>query len=125
VRRGVQAGTAVLLAGLVADLGRHRLPFDGERPPLGLGIAGSNHPTAVAYALWQTVLAHHALLAESLVCGLAAALLSSVRRRGPWPAALFAAGPRPHDAARAGGPVLPFVAAAWLTAAALALEPTN
>jgi hypothetical protein len=47
-----------------------------------------------------------------------------VRRRGPWPAALFGAALLACTAFIApAAAVLPLVAAAWLTATALALEP--
>ena len=68
--------------------------------------------------------AHPALIAEALVLALAAALLPHVRRRGPWPAAGFAAVLLVATALLApAAAVLPFVIGAWLTAAALAVEP--
>ena len=126
LRRAVQAGAGVLLTALVAGLHHERLPFDGSVPPLGLGITSSNSPGAVGGALWRALLAHPALLAETLVVAAASGLLPSARRRGPWPAALF--GAAFLVAATAVAPaaaLLPLVAAAWLTAGALALEPRN
>jgi hypothetical protein len=124
LRRAVQAAAAVGLAAVAAGLRHGRLPFDGSPAPLGLGITGSDRPSAVAYAFWRTIDAHHAVLAVALVFAVAAAALTYVRRRGPWRAALYAASflaaalaVAPH------APVAPLVAAAWLTAAALALEP--
>jgi eukaryotic-like serine/threonine-protein kinase len=126
LRRGVQAGTAVLLAALVAGLGHQRLPFDGSLPPLGLGIAGSSSPGAVAAALWRALLAHPAVLAETAAFAAAAVLLPSVRRRGLWHAALFSAAFLVAIAFLApAAPLLPLVGAAWVTAAALSLEPRN
>src|SRR5260221_544006 len=89
-RRGARAGAAVLLAAVVAGFRHQRLPFDGSPHPLGLGISGSDRPTAVAYALWRELLAHPALLGEALALAVAAALLQDVRRRGPWRAAFYA-----------------------------------
>jgi hypothetical protein len=126
LRRGVQAGAAVLLAAVVAGLGHGRLPFDGSVSPLGLGIAGSTNAGAVAEALWRALLAHPAILAETVAFAAAAAILPGIRRRGPWPAALFGAAVLAATATLApAAPLWPLVAAAWLTAAALALEPRN
>ena len=55
-----------------------RLPFDGSLPPLGLGVAGSNRPSAVAGALWAQLAAHPDLLAEAVVLA-AAAVAAPVR----------------------------------------------
>jgi len=123
LRRAAHAAAAVLLAAVVAGLRRVPLPFDGSMPPLGLGIVGSRRPTAVASALERQLLAHPTLVAEAVVLALAAVAVPYVRRRGPWPAAFFGAAllaatalAAPHVS------VLPFVAAAWLTAAGMALE---
>ena len=122
-RRGIQAGVAVLLAALVAGVTGATLPFVGSRPPLGLGIAGSTRPGAVADALWGQLSAHPALLIEAGILAAAAAALPYVRGRGPWAAAQFGAVLlaatgliAPHAA------LLPLVAGAWVTAAALAVE---
>jgi hypothetical protein len=123
VRRGLQVAAAVLLAAVVSGIRRVSLPFDGSTPPLGLGIAGSTRPTAVAQALWAQVTAHPTLAAEALVLAAAAAALPLVRRRGPWPAALFGGGLLAATALVAPATaVLPLIAAAWVTAGALALE---
>jgi hypothetical protein len=123
-RRAAQAAGAVLLAAIVSGLRRTPLPFDGSAPPLGLGVTGSDHPTAVASALWAQLTGHPSLLAEALVLAAAAAVLPHVRRRGPWPAAAFGAALLAATALLApAAAFLPLVAAAWLTAVALALEP--
>ena len=123
-RRAAQAAAAVLLAALVAGLRRAPLPLDGSTPPLGLGVTGSDRPTAVAAAFWAQLAAHPVLIGEAVALAAAAALLPSVRRRGPWPAALFGAALLACTAFIApAAAVLPLVAAAWLTATALALEP--
>jgi hypothetical protein len=124
-RRAIQAAAAVLLAGVVAGLRRAPLPFDGSTPPLGLGVTGSDRPSAVAGALLSQLGAHPALIAEAVVLALAAVALPYVRRRGPWPAVSFGAALLAATALVApAGAILPFVVAAWLTAGALALEPT-
>ncbi len=123
-RRAAQAGCAVLLAAVIAGLRRTPLPFDGSAPPLGLGIDGSGRPSAVAHALGAQLTAHPILVGEALVLAAAAALLPHARRRGPWPAAIFGAGLLAGTALVApAAAVLPLIAASWLTATALALEP--
>ena len=66
-RRAAQVVAAVLLAALVAGLRKVPLPFDGATPPLGLGITGSTHPTAVASALWAAARQHPTLVVEALL----------------------------------------------------------
>jgi hypothetical protein len=122
-RRAVTAGAAVLLAAVIAGLDRSRLPFDGSMPPLGLGVAGSTRPAAVAHAITAQLAAHPVLLVEGAVLAAAAALLPHVRRRGPWAAAGFGAALLAGTALAApAAAVLPLIAAAWVTAAALAFE---
>ena len=122
-RRAVQTFAAVLLAALIAGLRKVPLPFDGSAPPLGLGVAGSTRPTAVAHALWAQLAAHPVLLGEALVLAAAAALLPYARNRGPWPAAAFGAALLAGTALTApAAAVLPLIAAAWLTAGTLALQ---
>jgi hypothetical protein len=61
-----------------------------------------------------------------MVAAAAAAALPYVRRRGPWPAVLFGGAflaATAFFAPRAA--LLPLVGAAWVTAAAIALEPRN
>jgi len=121
-RRAAQAFVAVLLAAVVAGLRKVPLPFDGSAPPLGLGIAGSTRPAAVAHALWSQLAQHPVLVAEAVVIAAAAVLLPYVRNRGPWPAAAFGAALLAATALVApSAAVLPLVAAAWVTAGALAL----
>lgn len=121
IRRGVQAAAAVLLAVAVAGLARERLPFDGTVPPRGLGIAGSNRPTAVAYALWRALDQHPIVLAEAGALAVAAVALPYVRGRGPWTAAAAGAALLAATALIAPAAALvPLIVAAWLTAAVLA-----
>ena len=121
-RRGLQVAAGSLLGVLVAGLGHHRLPFDGALPPLGLGISGSNHPTAVAWALWNTAAGHPVVLVEAAVLTAAAVALPRLRGRGPWAAAAAGAALLALTAFVApSAAFLPFAAAAWLTTAFLAL----
>jgi eukaryotic-like serine/threonine-protein kinase len=121
VRRAAQAGAAVLLAAVVAGLEHRPLPFGAGAAPLGLGISGSRRPGAVAGALWHTLTSHPALLGEAAVLAAAAALLP--RARGPWPAALYAAGLLAATALAApAAPLAPLAIAAWITASILALS---
>ena len=123
VRRAAQAAGAVLLAAVVAGFRHVRLPFEASLPPLGLGITGSQHPAAVAAALWGQLASHPALLAEAVVFGAAAAALPLVRRRGPWAAVGFGATLLAASVLVApAAAVLPLIGAAWLIAAALTLE---
>ncbi|MGH3002808.1 MAG: serine/threonine-protein kinase, partial [Gaiellaceae bacterium] len=82
VRRAVTTAAAVLLAAVVTGMRRLPLPFDGSAPPLGLGVAGSNRPSAVAHALWAQLAAHPILVTEALVLVAAAASLPYARGRG-------------------------------------------
>jgi hypothetical protein len=122
-RRALQVAAAVLLAMIVAGIRRVPFPFDGSMPPLGLGLAGSTRPTAVAHALWTELVAHPEITAEAVVLAAAAAALPSARGRGPWPAVIFSAVFLSLTATIAPeAALLPLVAAAWLTAAVLAFQ---
>jgi hypothetical protein len=124
-RRALQAAAAVLLAAVVAGLRRAPLPFDGSAPPLGLGVAGSNRPGAVAGTLLSQLGAHPHLIAEGVVLAAAAVALPYVRRRGPWPAVWYGGGLLAATALLAPAvAILPFVVISWLVAGALILEPT-
>jgi hypothetical protein len=122
-RRALQVAVAVLLAGLVAGLRHAPLPFTGAAPPKGLGIAGSQDPSAVATALWRALLDHPALLLEAIALAAAAVILPFARERGLWAIAGLGAGliavtllPAPAVAAA------PLVLAAWTTCTVLALR---
>jgi hypothetical protein len=120
-RRAAQAGAATLLAAVVAGLEHRPLPFGAGEAPLGLGIADSRRPGAVAGALWHALADRPVLLAEAGVLAAAAALLP--RARGPWPAALYAAGLLAASALVApAGALLPLAATAWITASIMALS---
>jgi hypothetical protein len=87
-------------------------------------VAGSTKPAAVVHAVTAQLGAHPVLLLEAAILATAAASLPHVRRRGPWPAAVFGAALLAATALAApAAAVLPLIAAAWVTAAALAFEP--
>ncbi len=122
-RRAAQAAGAVLLAALVTGLRHGRLPFDRAAAPLGLGIDGSTHPTAVAHALLLQLADHPVLIAEAAILAAAAVAIPYVRRRGAWVAAGFGATLLAATALAApSAAILPLIVAAWVTAAALAFE---
>jgi hypothetical protein len=124
-RRAAQAAAAILLGAVVAGVRGVSLPFETSPAP-DLGLAGSERPLAVARSLWDALLAHPVLLAETAVAAAAAVLLGFARGRGPWPAALFGGGLLAATALAApAAPALPLVLVAWATAAALALERAN
>jgi hypothetical protein len=125
-RRAAHAAAAVLLAAVVAALRHVPLPLDGSPAPDGLGVAGSDRPAAVADALWTQLAAHPVLLAEAAVLAAAAAALPYARKRGPWRAAVFGGALLAGTALVAPAAAFaPLLVAGWLTAAALAVEPTN
>ncbi len=122
-RKAATAALAILSAVAVAGYQHSTLPFTHDPAPLGLGIAGSNRPGAVASALWQFLTAHPALIAETAILAAAAAALPLLRRKGPWPAVFYGAsllGTTVLFAPEAAA--LPLIAAAWVSAAGLALE---
>ncbi|HEY2776659.1 MAG TPA: serine/threonine-protein kinase, partial [Gaiellaceae bacterium] len=122
-RRALHVAAAVLLAMVVAGIRRVPFPFDGSTPPLGLGLAGSTRPTAVAHTLWAELVSHPEITAEALVLAAAAAAVPYARGRGPWPAVIFAGTLLSLTATIAPeAALLPLVAAAWLTAAVLAFQ---
>jgi len=123
VRRAAQVATAVLLAALVAGLRHASLPFTGQKPPKGIGIAGSNDPFAVGFALLHALERHPAILLEAVVLAAAAVAIPHVRERGPWwiagfGAALIAATLLPAPTVAAA----PLVVCSWGTCAVLALR---
>ncbi len=121
IRRGVQAGAAVLLAVVFAGLRGAQLPFDGSAPPLGLGITGSKRPAAVAFALWRALAAHPVVIGETAALAAVAVALPYLRGRGPWVAAIAGAGLLAAGAIGApAAAFFPLAGAAWLTALVLA-----
>jgi hypothetical protein len=125
-RRAVQAAAGVLLAVLVAGIRGQTLPFDGSTPPLGLGIAGSDRPGAVGWALGRQLWSHPVAIGQAAVLAAAAVAIPYLRGRGPWPAA--AAGCGLVAATGLGAPAAPFLplaAAAFATAVFLAVPPVS
>jgi serine/threonine-protein kinase len=122
-RRAAATAAAVLVAAIVAGIRHAALPFTGAAPPLGLGIAGSDSPTAVGAELWHALASHPTLVAEALVLAAVAVAMPFARARGLWGIAAL-------GAVLLGAVVLPFgpVAAlpvalcAWITCAALAVR---
>ena len=122
-RRAAQAALAVLAAGLVAGVRHIGLPFTGARPPLGLGVAGAVDPFDVAGSLVRAAAAQPALLIEAGILAAVAYAVPLARARGRWGAAALGGAmlaftilsvPSAH--------VIPLVAAAWLTAAAVVVR---
>jgi hypothetical protein len=121
-RRAAQVALAVPIAALVAGLRHDLLPFDGSPPPADLGLAGTRSVPTVAETLWQTLASQPSLLALAGVLAGAAAALPYLRGRGVWSAAAFGAALLAATALAAPAlPLLPLVAAAWVTSAFLAL----
>ena len=123
LRRAVATGSAVLLAAVVAGIRHVALPFDGASAPLGLGLAGSGSPGAVASELWRALAAQPTLGLEALVLAGAAAAIPLVRRLGLWGVAglgavLLAAAVLPSASVAS----LPLALCVWITCAALSLR---
>jgi Protein kinase domain len=115
--RGVHAGLAVLLAGIVAGLGGQNLPLSG-RQASGLGIAGSEDVGAVVTAFLHALAARPELPLAALTIGLLAALLPLARVRGPWALAALGAGSLALLLLPVGAvQPLPVVAGIWLCCA--------
>ncbi len=122
-RRAAQAGLAVLVAALVAGMRHAALPLVGSSPPLGLGIAGARDPLDVAGSLARAAAAHPGLLVEAVVFAAVALALPFAHARGRWgAAALGGAMLAATVVAVPSAPAASLAAAAWLTAAAVALR---
>ncbi|HEX6787841.1 MAG TPA: serine/threonine-protein kinase [Gaiellaceae bacterium] len=122
-RRAVLTAMSVVIAGIVAGIRGATLPFTGVHPPLGLGVAGSTGPFDVAGTLARHALDQPALLTEAGILAAVALALPYARARGRWGAAgLGAAMLCASVLAVPAAAALPLVAAAWITAAVLALR---
>jgi hypothetical protein len=120
-RRAAQAALAVAAAAVAAGVRGGALPLTGHAPPLGLGVHGSADPLDVAGTLARAVAAQPALLVEAAVFAAVAAALPFARSRGRWGAAGIGAALLLGGAAAVPtAAAWPLVAAAWLTAIAVA-----
>jgi hypothetical protein len=128
VRRALAAAGAVLAAVAVAGLTSRALPFTGEGPPPGLGIAASDTPSAVAGMLLSFLLDRPALAVEAAVLAAAAAFVPAAVKHGPWGASLWGSaflaasvlGPLAVGAGPAGA--FPLALSVWAAAAAVAFR---
>jgi hypothetical protein len=123
LRRATATGAAVLAAAIVGGIRHAALPFTGARAPLGLGLAGSDSPSAVVSELWRALASQPALGVEALALAAAAAAIPLVCRFGLWGvaglgAALLAATVLPSASVAS----LPLALTAWVTCGALALR---
>ena len=123
VRRAAQAIAAVLSAAFVAALSAHGLPIVGGRAP-DLSLGGLESPFTAGSTLWGAMSATHSLLFEGIAFAVAALAIGSFRRRGPWGGAAFGSLLTTLTLlADPSAAALPLIAAAWITALALAAEP--
>ena len=91
-RRAAIAAGAVLTGAIGAGMRHGSLPFTGTRAPLGVGVAGSADPLAVAGSLARAAAAHPPLLLGAGVLALVAAALPHARAHGYWGAAALGGG---------------------------------
>ncbi len=124
-RRAAQAAAAMVAAAVVAALSGRGLPIAGGAVP-DFGLAELGSPFAAAGALWNGANAMRPFVLETLALTACAAAIGSCRRRGPWGAAVFGALlttlallADPEAAA------IPLIAAGWICAAVLAVEPAE
>jgi Protein kinase domain len=122
-RRAALTAMSVVVAGIVAGIRGASLPFTGVHPPRGLGVAGSTGPFDVAGTLARHAFDQPALLTEAGILAAVAVALPYARARGRWGAAGVAAVMLCASVlAVPGAAALPLVAAAWITAALLAVR---
>jgi hypothetical protein len=124
VRRALQAGFGVVLAGLAAGLRGAPLPFTGHAPPLALGVHGATDPFDVLGTLARALAHQPAVLTEAAVFAAVAAAIPYARARGRWGVTAVAGAFLAASilAVPAAAPV-PLALAAWVTWAALLLIP--
>jgi hypothetical protein len=124
LRRALATAAIVLLATVAAALRRSPLPLTGDAPPLGLGLAGSEAPGAVASTLAGALAAQPGIVGAGIALAAAAVLLPYART--PWAvcglgagllAALLLAVP--------GLAVLPVVVPVWAICTAVTLRPRS
>ncbi|MFN8188142.1 MAG: serine/threonine-protein kinase [Gaiellales bacterium] len=83
LRQALTAAAGVVAGALTMGLLGRGLPFDGASPPLGLGLAGSESPLAVAGALFSTLADHRLIAVEAAILAAVTLALPLVRRAGP------------------------------------------
>ena len=116
---------AVLVAALYSGVRGKPLPLTGTRVG-DLGVTATDHPGAVAQALWTTLLDNRALLIAALVFALAAALLPLARRRGRLGIAAICIGQTLLVLVAAPSiAVTPIVVGTWLLCGLLVLRPAR
>jgi hypothetical protein len=124
-RRAAQAAVSVVVAALVAGIGGGGLPIVGGAAP-SLAVTELGSPLAAGSALWHGAVAARPLLLESLALAAAASAVGSCRRRGPWGGAVFGALLTTLTLlADPSAAAIPLVAAGWICAGVLALEPAE
>ena len=89
VRRAAIGIGAAFAAFGIAAITASRLPLTADPVPLGLGLVGSDSPSAVAYALGDFFLSSPALIAAALALGLASVAVPKAMEYGPWGAAVW------------------------------------
>jgi hypothetical protein len=112
----------VLAAIATAALTRFPVPFSGEAPPIGLGLAESERPGEAFGALAGTLAAHPGPAVETVVFAAAALAAPLALGRGLWGVAVWASA---FLAAAVFAPpatvdVLPLALGVWAAAAVLA-----
>jgi serine/threonine-protein kinase len=124
-RRAAQAAAAVVAAAVVAALAGQPLPIVGGVLP-DLALAGIGGPFGAGGELVHAIGGSGGLFPETLVLAAAAAAVGAFRHRGPWGAAIFGALLAASTLLAAPtAAALPLVAAAWICAILLAVEPVG
>jgi hypothetical protein len=123
VRRFAHTFAAVLAGAVTAGIRGVDLPFAGAHAHVAL--AGAESVTGVTGSLARVVLDHAGLGLAAIVLGLAAALLPTLRERGPWGIAGAGALLLAPLVVAPGAAAVPVVATTWLTCAALVASRQN
>jgi hypothetical protein len=124
-RRAAQAAAGMLAAAVAAGVGGGGLPITGATPP-DISVAGAESPLESLTALWAGVSGSNTLLLETAAIALAAAAIGLCRHRAAWGGAAFGALLAASTLlADPNASALPLVAAAWVAAILLALEPAT
>jgi eukaryotic-like serine/threonine-protein kinase len=121
-RRAAHAFVGVLMAAVVAGVRAGTLPFTDSLAPT-LALHATQSPFTAASALVDALFARPEVLIVAILLGAVAAAIPFALRRGlPWIAGLSAALLAGLILGAPHAPVIPLVAAGWLTAVALALQ---